>query len=469
MLKTLRRRLIVSHTLVLFLIVPLMGFALIYILESQVLLSDISRELKEQALLVVRLTEDHPEIWTDPEKAQAFAEYTGSDISALVVLLDRNGYILAASDSTTVIPRGQLFNHPGLSAVLAGQISEHSDYSPRLAGQIADVIIPVFGPDHQVIGVVRLAHRLETFYDQFMEMRFYVIGILGIALILGTLAGGVLAIQMERPLREVTRGINRLASGQELAALTERGPEEIRTLGHAFNVLMNRLRGMQESRRQLLANMVHELSTPLGALSTGVQALQEGADEDPELRRDLLRGMHDEISRLIRLFHELTHMYDQVLGQVNLNRRATALNTWLPNIIAIWREAALKKGLHWETEIAPDLPTLEIDSDRLTQALGNLLNNAIKYTDKGGAITVAAAREPEGVQISVSDTGRGIAPDELEKIFAPFFRGREAGRFPEGMGLGLAISRELVAAHGGKLSVESTLGIGSRFTLWLPN
>ena len=250
--------------------------------------------------------------------------------------------------------------------------------------------------------------------------------------------------------------------------MPERGPEEIRVLQQAFNVLMKRLRALQESRRQLLANMVHELSTPLGALSSGVQALQEGADEDITLRRELLRGMNAELSRLEHLLQELTHLYDQVLGHVNLDRRAIALGEWFSGILPTWREAAQKKALRWQSSIPSQLPTVQADPERLAQILGNLLSNAIKYTDKGGTVTIAASPENERVRISVMDTGVGIAPDELDKIFTPFYRGRHAGRFPEGMGLGLPIARELAVAQGGRLEVESTPGKGSCFTMWLP-
>ncbi|MGE5262336.1 MAG: ATP-binding protein, partial [Acidobacteriota bacterium] len=322
--------------------------------------------------------------------------------------------------------------------------------------------------DHQVVGVVRMAHRLSTIFDQFLRLRYSVAEILGLALILGTLAGLILAINLERPLRQVARGIDRLATGQELAALPERGPEEIQMVLHAFNVLMERLRGLQESRRQLLSNLVHELSTPLGALNSGVQALQEGADDDPELRRDLLRGMNEEVRQLVRVLQDLTHLYDQVLGQVNLDRRAVALSDWLPGVFSVWREAALKKGLQCQANISPHLPTLQVDPNRLAQVLGNLLNNAIKYTDKGGTVDLNADVVKDGVQISVTDTGHGISRSEMEKIFTPFYRGQHTGRFPDGMGLGLPIARQLAEAHGGRLTVESALNKGSCFTLWLP-
>lgn len=466
MLDTLRRRLILSQVLPDLVLVPLLGLVLVYIVESQVLVPDLLRELREQAQLVVRLTEDNPDVWTHPDQAQSLVTRVNVGTSALLNLLDRDGRILASSDSPRAV--GRILPHAGLNTVLAGNISEHTDYSPRLDGQVADILIPVFGPDHQVVGVVRMAHRLSTVYDQFLRLRYSVLAILGVALLLATLVGFILALTLERPLRQLAQGLDRLASGQELAALPLRGPEEIRLLLHAFNVLMERLRGMQESRRQLLANLVHELSTPLGALNSGVQALQDGADEDPQLRRDLLQGMNDEIRRLIRLLQDLTRMYDQVLGEVRLDRRQTALGEWLPGVFAVWREAALKKGLQCDATIAPDLPTLEIDPNRLAQVLGNLLNNAIKYTDRGGTVTLTAERVLDRVEIRVVDTGRGISRHELDRIFVPFYRGQHTGRFPDGMGLGLTIARQLAEAHGGQLHVASDVGKGSCFTLSLP-
>lgn len=468
MLKTLRRRLILSHTLTLFIIAPLMALALIYILESQVLLPDISRELDEQARLMVRLANDHPEIWDHPDRAQALVDGVGADVSALVMLLDRDGLVLASNDTSGAVHLGDLFHHPGLRTILAGETSEHQDYSPITDSQVADVFIPVMTADHKVLGVIRMAHRLSTIYDQFLRLRYFVLGIMALALVVGTIGGTILAIRLENPLRDLAWGMNRLATAQELNPLAEQGPEEIRLVQHAFNVLMKRLRSLQESRRQLLANTVHELSTPLGALKSATQALQEGADEEAGLRQDLLRGMSEEIQRLTRLLQDLTHMYDQVLGNIALDRKAVALSEWLPKTISLWKRPAEEKGLQWIEDLSPTLPTVPIDADRMSQVLGNLLNNAIKYTDRGGTVIIRASSEKGGVQIRVTDTGHGISSDELGMIFTPFYRGRRSGRFPEGMGLGLPIAKELAEAHGGRLEVESALGRGSTFTLWLP-
>jgi two-component system sensor histidine kinase BaeS len=124
--------------------------------------------------------------------------------------------------------------------------------------------------------------------------------------------------------------------------------------------------------------------------------------------------------------------------------------------------------LHWQATLPIALPNLAIDPDRLGQALGNLLSNAIKFTPPDGTVSVSAGIEGEEVWIRVSDTGPGIAPEEQDRTFTPFYRGQLGRRFPQGMGLGLSIARELVVAHGGQLEMESTLGLGSHFILRLP-
>jgi signal transduction histidine kinase len=258
-----------------------------------------------------------------------------------------------------------------------------------------------------------------------------------------------------------------VAQGREWNTLEEEGPEEIRTLLQAFNSLIDRLRVMEEARRRLLANLVHELGRPMGAIQSGLQALLSGAEQDPELRRELLEGMDTQVQRMRPLLDSLTDLHGQVLGTLELDFRPVALSEWLPRTVRPWRQAAHDKGLYWQIEIPGELPVLDIDSDRMAQVLGNLLSNAIKYTPEG-TISVEASTQAEQVVITVGDTGIGIAAAEHKRIFDPFYRSRRDKRFPQGMGLGLSIARDLVAAHGGHLDVESTPGEGSRFVIRLP-
>jgi two-component system sensor histidine kinase BaeS len=239
-------------------------------------------------------------------------------------------------------------------------------------------------------------------------------------------------------------------------------------LARAYNILVDRLLAVEQSRRQLLGNLVHELGRSLGAIHSAVQALQLGADRDLVLRAELLAGIEAHMGHLKRLLDDLASFYEQVSGRFALSVRSVNLGEWLPQVISPWGAAAREQGLTWEVSLADDLPSLEVDPDRLGQVLGNLLSNGIKYTPPGGKLVLTAGVDAVEVWIQVSDTGPGISPEDQERIFTPFFRGSTNGRFPQGMGLGLGIARDLILAHGGRLVLDSALGEGSRFTIWLP-
>jgi two-component system sensor histidine kinase BaeS len=315
---------------------------------------------------------------------------------------------------------------------------------------------------------VRLSYQLTSVYARFAQLRWLIGGVLLAAVLLGAGLGYLLAVNLARPIRQMTQAVNQLASAQQPTPLPEPAPVEIGILAHSVNVLTERLRNLEAARRQLLANMVHELGRPLGALQSATQALQSGADEDLALRRELLTGMDDEIRRLRRLLDELAAHYDQILGPFELRRQSIHLADWLLPVLAPWREAAQRKGLHWQVSLPTDDLSLNVDPDRLAQAIENLVSNAIKYTPAGSSISIAAEADRAGVSIHVQDTGSGIAPIDQARIFEPFFRGQAMRRFPQGMGLGLTIANELVTAHGGQLELESAPGKGSAFTVRLP-
>jgi len=144
------------------------------------------------------------------------------------------------------------------------------------------------------------------------------------------------------------------------------------------------------------------------------------------------------------------------------------LTTWLSELLLPWQESARQKSLKWATDIPENLPTIHADPLRLSQIIGNLVDNAIKYTPPHGKVTISAGTSPERIWVRVSDTGPGIPYAEQEKIFTPLYRGEQGRRIKQGMGLGLNIAKGLTIAHGGSLQVESTPGLGSHFILSLP-
>jgi signal transduction histidine kinase len=466
---TLRRRLVVSHVLPLLVTIPIMGIALIYVLETQVLQPSLANELQVDARLIVAVTRDMPGIWRDAVQAQAMVARVDPNLTARVMLLDASGRLLASSDPSDAERIDQPLIHPALPQVLSGRTSTHTDYSAGLQSEIADVFMPVVGSQGQILGIVRLSYPLISVFDQFLHLRYLIAGVLVVGLLSGTAMGSFLAVDLGRPLQRVTQDVYRLASGQDLAPLPEHGTQEIRLLLRAFNDLVGRLRAAEETRRQLLANLAHELGRPLGALHLAVQVMQRGAAEDGSMREELLAGMATELQSLKRVVDDLVRLRDQLTGRLQMDRRPTLLGEWLSQASSPWRESAREKGLRWEVTVPPDLPVLEIDPNRVGQALGNLLSNAIKYTPSGGTVSISAGATEGEVWIRVSDTGPGIAPEEQAHLFTPFYRGKQAGGPQPGMGLGLSIAHDLIAAHNGRLEVESVPGIGSHFTIWLPS
>jgi two-component system sensor histidine kinase BaeS len=469
MLRSLRSQLILSHVLPLLIVLPIMGLVLVYVLETRVLLVNLARQLNGQAVLVAELTRESPGIWTDSTQAGEFVARVGPLFPAQLMLLAPDGTVLASSDPTDAGAVGRPLAISGLPQALAGESYSHVHYSQHSQAEVADVMVPAPGPDGRVAGVIRLTDQFGSVYERFGTLRYLIAEVLIVGLLTGVLAGLILAIRLERPLHQVTLGVRQLADGQPLAPLAERGPEEIRLLLHALNTLSERLSNLEQIRRHLLANLVHELGRPLGAMRAATHALlADGAAEEPALRQELLAGIDGEVGRLQRLMDDLDEFHDRVLGTFYLHRQPIALPVWLPQAIAPWRTAAQQAGLLWSAEVSSTLPVVSADPDRLAQALGNLLSNAVKYTPAGGEVRLAAGAANGFAWIRVSDTGSGLSPEELEHIFEPFYRARPARQAPQGMGLGLTIARDLAVAHGGRLEVESTPGVGSTFTLWLP-
>ncbi|MBL7163026.1 MAG: HAMP domain-containing histidine kinase [Anaerolineales bacterium] len=466
-MRSLRTRLLISHSLPLIIIIFLTGFALDYVVETQILLPNFADELTNEAKLLAELTASQADLWEESQNAQVYLTRLEPILEAYVSLFDSQGKFLGSTDPRIL----DSANPPNikLEQVLSEDTTIQTTYSGHLEAHVVDVFVPVIGDAETIMGVIQMTYRLENVSGQFLALRRVIIGVLTVGVFLGAGIALLLAVNLSRALRQVTVSIQQLATGKEVASPAEQGPEEIRDLIRTVNTLVTRLQTMETTRRKLLANLVHEFGRPLGALLPAVQALEAGAVENENLRQDLLAGMEDEINILRRLLDDLTGLYDQFVGSFVLEFQSVNLTKWLPNLFQTQREAAHAKGLHWQSNISDDLPVMEVDPDRLAQAIGNLVNNAIKFTPHGGTVSVGAGIQANEVWIRVQDTGPGIPVEDQGFVFTPFFRGRTETRFPQGMGLGLSIARDLVTAHQGRLEFESIPGEGSCFKIWLPN
>jgi len=194
MLNTLRRRFLVSHLVPLLVIMPLMGIALVYGVETRVLLPNLSNELVGQARLVTEIGMDQGDLWRDSVAAQAFAERVSAHLTARLMLLDASGRLLASGDPVDATQIGQPLDHLDLSKALTGEPGVHVNYSPDMHAEVVDVFMPVTGSDGRVVGVVRLTRRLASVYELFIRLRYLIIAILFTGFLLGSAVGWVLAL-----------------------------------------------------------------------------------------------------------------------------------------------------------------------------------------------------------------------------------------------------------------------------------
>ena len=317
-MKSLRTRLVLSHLLPMLVIVPLIGIGLIYALETRVLLPAYMSAYAGNAALVAEITQDQFRIWTDPIYAQTILARVSPRLTARVMLLAADGRLMASTDPNDLANLTKVISNSAVELVQKGQVVKRVFYNRNLSGDALDIWEPVIDTRLGVIGIVRITYEFDSISDQFVQQRTLIAGVLLLGLVLGGALGLILAVSIDRPLRRATEAVNRLASGEGSEPLVKSGPTELRQLAGAVNFLVQRLRSLEESRRHLLANLVHELGRPLGALRSAVQALIKGAGQDVQLGNELLSGMDGELVRLQSLLGELTQLYDQVLGNLEL-------------------------------------------------------------------------------------------------------------------------------------------------------
>jgi len=288
------------------------------------------------------------------------------------------------------------------------------------------------------------------------------------ALVLAFLMAFLLARWISAPLRSMISASHAVARG-EYPQVPVEGPVEVQDLARAMNEMGHRVQASQQSQRDFLANVSHELKTPLTSIQGFAQALLDGTAHTPEALQQAAGVIYSETARMHRLVLDLLSLARLEAGTADLQHLPVDLEALLT---AVLDQFALR-AREAQVEIAVDLqktPPVLGDGDRLAQVFTNLIDNALKFTPAGGRVTIALGSVDGGVQVSVRDTGPGIEADQLERVFERFYqvdRSRRGGT-GRGVGLGLAIAHQIVIAHAGKIWVESHPGQGSCFMVKLP-
>jgi two-component system OmpR family sensor kinase/two-component system sensor histidine kinase BaeS len=284
----------------------------------------------------------------------------------------------------------------------------------------------------------------------------------GFALVMGTL----LFLRITRPLRQLQQAAQTVAAGDLETRVRIASKDELGAVGQAFNQMAARLDEQQRLRKQMVADIAHELRTPISVMQGTLEAMLDGVlQPDPAELRDL----HGETRRLARLIEDLRILSLADAGQLTLERRPVNLAALIERVVGRMAPLAESRQIALATAINEPLLSIEADEDRLAQVLTNLIDNALRYTPSGGHVRVQARQADGALHVAVADDGPGIAAEDAPYVFERFWRGdRSRSRHGGGSGIGLAIAKHLVEMHGGTIGVESEVGKGSTFRVRLP-
>jgi signal transduction histidine kinase len=286
---------------------------------------------------------------------------------------------------------------------------------------------------------------------------------------LGALALGILAVagavlwvrRLSAPVAEFVVAAGRIEAGDFAARVPVRGPREVRAVARAFNAMGARLEATEARRRSFLADVTHELRTPLSVIRGQAEGIADGLyPGDPAHLAPILEATRG----LELLVDDLRTLALTESGSLTLAREPVDLPLLVNETLAAFQTAAEAGGVRLSEQVQDGVPAVDVDPARIRMVLGNLLSNAVRHTPPGGKVSVGAARAGAMVQVEVSDDGEGIPAELLPKVFDRFVRGSAS----PGSGLGLAIARDLVTAHGGRIEVDSLAGSGTRIRFSLP-
>lgn len=319
-------------------------------------------------------------------------------------------------------------------------------------------IIIGMGPNIEVMLTPQGIRFLET-----VRQTLLISGLISIGI--GALLAFLLSSFALRPLKEMQKFVRKISKGEFEERVHIKSNDEIGELASSLNYMAARLTDIENMRKTLVQNVSHDLRTPVASIK-GYMELIEDESFTKEEKERAIEVIKDEIERMERMLRDISKLSAIDSKNFTLHTDKIELNTLIKNSVDLLRMEAEKKGLQLKLELSQGNIFIEGDSKRITEVMGNLITNAIKFTDQG-RITIKTLTGKSEAKIIVEDTGIGIDKKDLPHIFERFYKG-DTSRSSDGTGIGLAIVKELIHAHKGTVEVESEKGRGSRFTITLP-
>ncbi|RLB08742.1 MAG: two-component sensor histidine kinase [Deltaproteobacteria bacterium] len=343
-----------------------------------------------------------------------------------------------------------------------GNFDEH-DHTENTYDDVLEVATHRLS-DGYILQIGKDPEEREDFLERFQTI---FAGILIPVIILGLAGGSFLALRALRPIKDLNRTVQNII---KTGKMDSRVPpsltgDELDELTQLFNGMLEKIETLITGMKEALDNVAHDLRTPLTRLRGVVEmALQSDADE--HALREALMDCAEESERMITILNTLMDISEAETGVMKLNRTQTNISVSIREVAELYEYVAEDKGITISVDV-PERLAGYVDPNRITQVIANLLDNAIKYTEKGGKVEISARQVEDKIVISIKDTGCGIAPHDLPRIFERLYRG-DKSRSHRGLGLGLSLVKAVIHAHGGDIDVKSKIGQGTDIRVSLP-
>ena len=309
------------------------------------------------------------------------------------------------------------------------------------------------------------AHEQAFLANTHKSLVWYGAGIV----VIGLIASYFMAQSITVPLRRLNAAVEAIEQGELGQTVPVQSDDEVGQLAQAFNRMSHALEINNQLRKRLLADVAHELRTPLTVIQGNLEGMLDGVIEPSS---EQLESLYEETVYLNKIIRELRDLSLAEAGQLRLDKQQSDINLLVNRAVQLMKPLADEKRIQFICDLR-EVPQVQLDTSRINQVIYNLLSNALRYTPDGGQVKIITATSAEGAKrfltISVRDNGKGISATDLPHIFEHFYRADLArDRKSGGSGIGLAIVKQLVELHSGRVEVKSEIGIGSEFTIYLP-
>jgi signal transduction histidine kinase len=381
---------------------------------------------------------------------QPFVVQWGELYGRHIILTDNNGIVVADSDETLI---GTQYDNQSPSRLIATGPEFGSIRSNNVG------IVHIINTSEPDINLASLQITYQSIGRFFLWGGF-------LAIAIAILLSFFLSRRILAPIKALTSAARQVGKGDFSKRIEYPVRGEMGELAQSFNSMADDLQRTERLRRNMVADIAHELRTPLSNLRGYLEAIKDGVVKPDDATIDLL---NEEASTLSRLINDLQELSLSDAGELKMETRPEDISGLIRQAVTALLPKANAKGLTVETDLPVEIPPVNIDSHRIKQVLQNLLQNALTHTGQGGKISVSAGQSDKLVSVSVTDNGEGISPEDLPMIFERFYRvDKSRTRSTGGSGLGLTIAKRIVEAHGGTIEAASQLGQGSTFSFTLP-